>query len=168
LVMDPGDHNAAYLAAKRTKLGHLMGQGPSCPVAGPTAVVAWHGQLEGGAAADLEERLGELAQAAGLQWQREEDPRLLALLNRPQVALLLSSLATPQAPFEAAPLRRCLEALAQPGGTRCVSLLLSPDPRGLGHPSASLEPERRPLDELRGLGGAMGAWRPGTLIQWQL
>lgn len=169
LVMDPGTHNAAYLAAKRTKLGHLMGQGPSCPVGGPTAVVAWHGQLEGLDGASLEERVSALALAAGLQCQVEDDPRLLALLNRPQVALLLSSGSTATAleSFAGHDLQRCLEALAQPQGSRCVSLLLSPDPQRLGHPSASLEPERRPLAELRGPGHRIPPLSPGTLIQWQ-
>ena len=32
LVMGPSDHNAAYLQTKRTKLGHLMEEGPSCSV----------------------------------------------------------------------------------------------------------------------------------------
>jgi 3,4-dihydroxy 2-butanone 4-phosphate synthase / GTP cyclohydrolase II len=50
LVMDPGQHNAAYLAAKRAKLGHLMGDGPSCPIGGPSVVLAWHGQGRAGAA----------------------------------------------------------------------------------------------------------------------
>ncbi|MEB3233986.1 MAG: bifunctional 3,4-dihydroxy-2-butanone-4-phosphate synthase/GTP cyclohydrolase II, partial [Cyanobacteriota bacterium] len=89
LVMDPGDHNAAYLAAKRTKLGHLMGQGPSCPVGGATAVVAWHGQLDSADAGTLQQHVGELASAAGLRAEAEEDPRLLALLNQPQVAMVL-------------------------------------------------------------------------------
>ncbi|MEB3275806.1 MAG: bifunctional 3,4-dihydroxy-2-butanone-4-phosphate synthase/GTP cyclohydrolase II [Cyanobacteriota bacterium] len=167
LVMDPGTHNAAYLAAKRTKLGHLMGQGPSCPVSGPTAVLAWHGQLEEPDGAALEERVSALALEAGLQCQVEDDPRLLALLNRPRLALLLSSGSSDAALESFAGLQRCLEALAQPHGSRCVSLLLSPDPQRLGHPTASLEPERRPLAELRGPGNRVPPFTPGSLILWQ-
>ena len=169
LVMDPGTHNAAYLAAKRTKLGHLMGQGPSCPVAGPTAVLAWHGQLDGEGSFGLEQRLQTLASASGLQSQAEEDPRLLALLNRPQLALLLST-GAPQPPGDTLfqqSLQRCLETLARDAGTRCVSLLLSPDPQRLGHPSAALEPQRRPLEELRDETRPWPWPSPGTLIQWQ-
>jgi len=171
LVMDPGTHNAAYLAAKRTKLGHLMGQGPSCPVGGPTALLAWHGQLQGLEGSDLEERVIALALKAGLQCQVEDDPRLLALLNRPQVALLLSqaSSSTQHDTFAGLGpgLQRCLEALAEPSGSRCVSLLLSPDPQRLGHPTATLEPERRPLTELRHPGPQVLPLSPGSLVQWQ-
>ncbi len=95
LVMDPGTHNAAYLAVKRSKLGHLMGDGPSCPL-GLTAVLAWSEATDasGGPAAVRAERLDHLqawALEQGLLLGREEHPRLLALLNQPDLALLLSS-----------------------------------------------------------------------------
>jgi len=169
LVMDPGDHNAAYLAAKRTKLGHLMGAGPSCPVGGATAVLAWHGQLQAAGAAALQQQLGELAECAGLRVENEDDPRILALLNKPQVAVVLSTASATDGAgqFATAPLQDCLAALAAPEGTRCVSLLLSPDPQRLAHPSALLEAERRPLVEIRGSGFQLPQPQPGTLIQWQ-
>jgi len=169
LVMDPGDHNAAYLAAKRTKLGHLMGAGPSCPVGGATAVLAWHGQLQADGAVALQQKLAELAERAGLRAENEDDPRILALLNKPQVAMVLSTASATDGAeqFATEPLQGCLAALAAPEGTRCVSLLLSPDPQRLAHPSALLEAERRPLLEIRGTGFQMPQQQPGTLIQWQ-
>ena len=147
LVMDPGDHNAAYLAAKRTKLGHLMGEGPSCPVSGPTAVVSWHGQADGAALAAMEERLQLWAQAQGLKAEREEEPRVLALLNQPALAMQLSTGNASQ--LGASTLREALTLLAEANQSQGVGLLLSPDPRGMNHPSAQLEPEQRPLAELR-------------------
>ena len=147
LVMDPGAFNAAYLAAKRTKLGHLMGEGPSCPVAGPTAVLGWQGPAEATAVAALQEQLEHWAREQGIKAEREEDPRLLALLDQPQLALQLSSGDGEQ--LQEHTLRDALGVLARQEGTASVGLLLSPDPRGLNHPSASLEPERRPLAELR-------------------
>ena len=147
LVMDPGAFNAAYLAAKRTKLGHLMGEGPSCPVAGPTAVLGWQGPAEATAVAALQEQLEHWAREQGIKAEREEDPRLLALLDQPQLALQLSSGDGEQ--LKEHTLRDALGVLARQEGTASVGLLLSPDPRGLNHPSASLEPERRPLAELR-------------------
>jgi 3,4-dihydroxy 2-butanone 4-phosphate synthase/GTP cyclohydrolase II len=147
LVMDPGAFNAAYLAAKRTKLGHLMGEGPSCPVAGPTAVLGWQGPAEAPAVAALQEQLEHWAREQGIKAEREEDPRLLALLDQPQLALQLSSGDGEQ--LQEHTLRDALGVLARQEGTASVGLLLSPDPRGLNHPSASLEPERRPLAELR-------------------
>ena len=175
LVMDPGDHNAAYLTAKRTKLGHLMGQGPSCPVGGPSALLAWHGQNDTATVPAraqpqaLDERLTTLATAQGLQCQSEQDPRVLALLNQPQLAVLLSSAsaaASPQA-LSGQALQRCLQELARRPGTVSVSLLLSPDPQHLNHPSASLLLEERKLQDL--LEQALLTLKPdpGLLIRWQ-
>jgi len=160
LVMDPGTHNAAYLAAKRTKLGHLMGQGPSCPVAGSTAVLAWHGVQSHGELLTLQEQIQQLAAGAGLHSETEEDPRLLALLNSPQLALVLANAGETL-------LQSCLTVLSQPAGTRAVSLLLSPDPWRLNHPSASLEAEQRSLSELCQGSVAIAALDAGSLVRWQ-
>ena len=160
LVMDPGDHNAAYLAAKRNKLGHL---GPSCPISGPSAVLAWHGQLEPGQATALREHLIETATRLEGRAVIEDDPRLLAVLNSPQLAVELGQCS-------AATLTQCLQLLAQPTGTRCISLLLSSAPQRLNHPSASLSTEQRPLSVLRQIEttdlGVELKLESDTLIQW--
>ena len=169
LIMDPGDHNAAYLAAKRAKLGHLMDKGPSCAVSGPIAVVAWHGQLESGSVLELREGLEALAAAAGLEAQAEEDPRLLALLNSPQLALQLrpGQGRTGADALAADALLRCLARLAAAPETRSVALLTSRDPQSLNHPRASQEAERRPLGELKQPFDLQTLIRPEGLIQWQ-
>jgi len=165
LVMDPGDHNAAYLAVKRTKLGHLMGDGPSCPVVGPTAVVSWQGVLDPLGVAAVQEQLTRWALERGLTVDGEEDPRLLALLNQPQLALQLSS--GEACPLDTAALQEALSLLVEPSSTRCVGLLVSPHPQGLNHPAVSLEPEQRPLVELRRpapLGGRQ--LEAGAFVLW--
>ena len=169
LVMDPGDHNAAYLAAKRAKLGHLMDQGPSCALSGPIAIVAWHGQADTGTVQDLESQLQLAAEAAGLEADPEADPRLQALLNSPQLTMQLRPAATAANPEElaATALQGCLQQLASAAQTRCVSLLLNHDPQHLNHPSANLEAVRRPLAELRESSSLDAVFRHDTLIQWQ-
>lgn len=169
LVMDPSDHNAAYLATKRTKLGHLMGQGPSCPVAGPSAVLAWHGQAAPEQILALTARLGALAADHGLQCLADEDPRLLALLNRPQLVLVLST-ASADAGLQTMvgePLTHCLQELAQAPKTQAVSLLLSPEPQRLNHPSSSLLEQERDLGELQK--GPVPTLKPdpGLVINWR-
>ena len=167
LVMDPGTFNAAYLTAKRTKLGHLMGDGPSCPVAGPTAVVSWQGLLPDGHPAAARQILDTWVESKGLLAEPEEDPRLLALLNQPQLAMQLRSANAE--PLSPAALSEVLALLAADANTRRVGLLLSPDPRGRNHPSASLEPERRPLAEVRhGLGAPITTLQDrGALLIWE-
>lgn len=158
LVMDPGTHNAAYLAVKRSKLGHLMGDGPSCPL-GLTAVVAWSGaaDVSGGPEAVRAERLDHLqawALEQGLLLGREEHPRLLALLNQPDLALLLSSGRGADGLREQG-ITDLLRRLAAWPLTESVALLLTPDAQRTAHPSAQLQCQHRPLAELQG-GGVAG------------
>ena len=158
LVMDAGSHNAAYLQTKRIKLGHLMGDGPSCPIGGPTAVLAWHGQV---ATSGQLEQLQLWALKQGLQVEREEHPRLLALLNQPQLAVLLSGLDHAGSGVGAV-----AAALVLMGGwpkTERLSLLLAPDGQRSSHPSADLESEQRPLADL----GTDLIVQPGAFLIWR-
>ena len=158
LVMDAGSHNAAYLQTKRIKLGHLMGDGPSCPIGGPTAVLAWHGQV---ATSGQLEQLQLWALKQGLQVEREEHPRLLALLDQPQLALLLSGLDHAGSGVGAV-----AAALVLMGGwpkTERLSLLLAPDGQRSSHPSADLESEQRPLADL----GTDLIVQPGAFLIWR-
>ncbi len=142
LVMDPGVHNAAYLRVKRTKMGHLM----DVESHGLTAVLGWHGPEDLLLGASRLEVLRDWARRKGLLLEREEDPRLLALLHRPGLTLLLAAQQGRQ--LTAADLAGPLMEMARWQGTSGVKLLLAPDARRKGHPSIDLEPERRQLADL--------------------
>ena len=165
LVMDAGSHNAAYLQTKRIKLGHLMGDGPSCPIGGPTAVLAWHGQA---ATSGQLEQLQLWALKQGLQVEREEHPRLLALLDQPQLAVLLG--CPDGRLLRAADLAASLQQLMQQGGSQRLSLLLAPDAQRLTHPSATLEPEFRDLKDLsagENESCPLLSVQPGAFVVWR-
>ena len=163
LVMDPGQHNAAYLQTKQTKLGHLM-DGTAEPQAavGPTAVLAWsRAGTADTEAAGLAERLQDLRQWSerhGVQLEREEHSRVLALLDQPQLAVLVQG-------GDAQLLADGLKRMAAWSDTQSVSLLLAPDSQRSAHPSNTLEAQRRPLLELRSdkLQLRVDA---GTLVRW--
>jgi 3,4-dihydroxy 2-butanone 4-phosphate synthase / GTP cyclohydrolase II len=161
LVMDAGSHNAAYLQTKRIKLGHLMGDGPSCPIGGPTAVLAWHGQVAASGQQEQLEQLQLWALKQGLQVEREEHPRLLALLDQPQLAVLLGGLDHAGSGVGAV-----AAALVLMGGwpqTERLSLLLAPDGQRSSHPSADLESEQRLLADL----GTDLIVQPGAFLIWR-
>ena len=160
LVMDAGSHNAAYLQTKRIKLGHLMGDGPSCPIGGPTAVLAWHGQVAASGQMEQLEQLQLWALQQGLQVEREEHPRLLALLDQPQLAVLLGGLD--HAGSGVGAVAAALVLMGDWPKTERLSLLLAPDGQRSSHPSADLESEQRPLADL----GTDLILQPGAFLVW--
>jgi 3,4-dihydroxy 2-butanone 4-phosphate synthase/GTP cyclohydrolase II len=166
LVMDPGAHNAAYLAAKRSKLGHLMGDGPSCPIGGPSVVLAWHGQMGEQELAERRQALQTWALEQALRMEAEPEVRLLALLNSPQHTVLLSGLEHEDG--SSAAVEQAIAQLARWPGTERLSLMLAPAMEQSSHPRADLEPEQRPLAELQagtGLAGLrLGA---GSFLVWR-
>ena len=173
LVMDPGRHNADYLRIKQLKLGHLMGTGVEAAAETPelcglTAVVAWHGSDEAAFLARQLEALGDSLQAAGLLVERETDPRLLALLDQPQLTLLLAAERGQE--LRARDLANLLQELAGWQGCQRISLLLAPDAKRVSHPSSHVQPEPRRLSDLHGTGAAISCprldLRPGGFIVW--
>jgi 3,4-dihydroxy 2-butanone 4-phosphate synthase/GTP cyclohydrolase II len=169
LVMDPSLHNASYLRTKQDKLGHLMQPAPADPglaEAGPTAVIAWHGEGVDAPRAEAEHwpQLRRWATALGLEIRREEHPRLLALLGHPALALLLAP--TGGHALQEAHLAELLERMAGWEGTRRLGLLLAPDAQRSSHPSATLEPEHRGLRELTGRGSIGLRLQPGAFLDW--
>jgi 3,4-dihydroxy 2-butanone 4-phosphate synthase/GTP cyclohydrolase II len=172
LVMDPGAHNAAYLQAKRTKLGHLMeesaaGSGEEGPLCGPTAVLGWQGEADLATLAERQEALRLWVLEQGLLLEREEHPRLLALLAQPQLAVLVRA---PEgralSPADLAGVLQRFASWPEGGG---VSLLLAPDGRRVEHPSVDLEPEIRPLTDLEATATTCPrlSLSPGAFVVWR-
>lgn len=142
LVMDPSQHNAAYLQTKQAKLGHLMDH-PSGH--GPAAVLAWTStdqDLSSESKAAQIQQLRDWCEQHSLDLELEEHSRVLALLNQPDLAVLVPS-------GESAALAQILHTMAGWPKTGSVSLLLAPDSQRTAHPSNTLEAERRPLVELK-------------------
>ena len=162
LVMDAGQHNAAYLQTKRTKLGHMMD--------GPQVVLAWHGDTDPLAWAPHLEQLRQWAAAEHLSLEVEEHARLLALLNQPALAVLLGPGL--DRPIEPSQIEELLATMAGWEGTQAVSLLLAPDGQRSSHPSVELEPSPRALAELGSpsSGGPTSQGlplEPGAFLVWR-
>ena len=168
LVMDPGQHNAAYLQVKRTKLGHMLGEAPSCPIGGPSLVLAWSGQADEPTLLGRFQTLEAWAEDHGVRLEHEVRARLLALLNQPCLAVQISGLD--QLTGSGQLVEQALCQLAAWPETSTVALLSAPDLQSSGHPSVDLEPERRQLVELRSPDDLLGfgplQLRPGAFLQW--
>jgi len=173
LVMDAGAHNAAYLQTKQDKLGHLMGPKPGTEGdGGPhglTAVLAWSGEANARAVAERIEVLRAWAHQRELLLEQESHPRLLALLDQPRIALLLSATVGTEE-LSAPVLAEALQTMVSWPGCVAISLLLAPDSHRVEHPREDLAAEHRPLLDLKTAGGAHCprlTLRPGAFISWQ-
>ncbi|MEY3929719.1 MAG: bifunctional 3,4-dihydroxy-2-butanone-4-phosphate synthase RibB/GTP cyclohydrolase RibA [Cyanobacteriota bacterium] len=169
LVMDAGQHNASYLQTKQTKLGHLM---DSTVGQGPAAVLAWKAdplETQGSAlpegdtslvASQLQE-LRQWAEEHDLVLEREEHSRVLALLDQPDLAVVVGG-------ANAARLGEGLRRMALWRRTQSVSLLLAADAQRTNHPSNTLEARRQPLQDLLAGEAATDALRleAATLLRW--
>ncbi len=157
LVMDPSQHNAAYLQTKQAKLGHLM-DAPA--VQGPAAVLAWtcSGELSTDIKAAQFQHLRDWCQDHKLELELEEHSRVLALLNQPDLAVLVTN-------GDSGQLAQVLHTMATWPDTGSVSLLLGPDTQRTAHPSNTLEAQRRPLQELQAVQPQLRL-DAGTLMRW--
>jgi len=173
LVMDAGIHNAAYLQTKQEKLGHLMGPKPTIEgVGGPhglTAVLAWSGEATSAAVGERLEVLRGWAERRGLLLEEENHPRLLALLEQPRIALLLTASEISEE-LNAPLLAEALQTMVLWPGCEGISLLLAPDSHRVEHPRVDLTAELRPLLDLDTAGKAHCprlTLRPGAFIRWR-
>ncbi|MEB3254279.1 MAG: bifunctional 3,4-dihydroxy-2-butanone-4-phosphate synthase/GTP cyclohydrolase II [Synechococcus sp.] len=151
LVMDPGTHNASYLATKQEKLGHLFEtETPCCVLA--LAVAAGPEQWPG-----IRQDVERFAQQKGFQLEALHEPRLLALWDRPQFVWKL--LADNRDP---GPLVRFLASL---NTTQRVGLLLVPTETMALHPPQTLERIEGTLKELLDAEDGLNGISP-SLMHW--
>ena len=155
LVICPGDHNAAYLAVKREKLGHLIDTTKfenQAPEAGPFIVVAWDGEVSSEVLTELRIRAQKWAGEHGLVLNPERSPRLLALWDRPIFVWRVSPLAlasgSSSITLEKTSLDSLLKELAKWSGTRRIGLLRTDCAQQAIHPSQDLNREERSLNTL--------------------
>ncbi|WP_231901313.1 bifunctional 3,4-dihydroxy-2-butanone-4-phosphate synthase/GTP cyclohydrolase II [Prochlorococcus sp. MIT 1303] len=156
LVICPGDHNAAYLAVKREKLGHLMDVGKSehqAPEVGPFVVVAWDGEVNAETLAKLRTRAHDWATNNELELIAESSPRLLALWDRPLFVWRVcprvkTSSEVSSNPLKKASLELLLQELIQWSGSRRIGLLRTDRAEQAMHPPQDLKREERSLATL--------------------
>ena len=151
LVMNAGDHNADYLAAKRDKLGHLFDGNDPCTVL--AVAVADDAEM----LPLIRSQVEDLALSHGQQLEALHEPRLLALWDRPQFVWKLI-------PAEADP-TALIKAVAALPATRRMGLMRVGSQRMAQHPPQTLEREEHQLSELRNGGDGPFITSP-ALLHW--
>ena len=148
LVMDAGDHNADYLAAKRDKLGHLMDNDGPC-----TAGLAVKDRESGQPSAH---GWKTIARIHGQTLEALHEPRLLALWDRPQFVWKLDSMSRIQ--------WHCSRP-GDSGSHRRIGLLRVPTNAVHSTPSQTLEREEHAMQDLIHARGDGLLERP-SLLHW--
>jgi 3,4-dihydroxy 2-butanone 4-phosphate synthase/GTP cyclohydrolase II len=180
LVIDPGDHNADYLAAKRDKLGHLFQEAtanPSEPISEATpspglskTVISWDGHCDIDQLPLIRSRSEAAANALQIGLKATSSPRLLALWERPPFAWTIVDQPTGSESGEAAYLTRMralLETMASWPETRRIGLYTAASIDQLNHPPQTTERLERSLEALRERGmDEQNQLDQPVLLQW--
>ena len=160
LVIDPGDHNADYLAAKRDKLGHLIQEGvaipPSVtstetPIHAPSqTVISWDGDCNIDQLPLIRSRSESAASSLQISLRASSSPRLLALWERPAFAWSIVDQPTGAGTASyLTRLRALLETMASWSETQRIGLYTAASKEQLNHPPQTAERIERSLETLR-------------------
>ncbi len=153
LVIEAGRHNSDYLATKRDKLGHLIVETAPC------TVIALSVDVDFEQWPNLRQKAEELAQQRDFELEALQNPRLLALWERPQfVWKLLPATKDPTL---------LLKEIARWPQTKRLGLLRVATERMAQHPPQTLERSERHLKELINAEDHGATFDVPCLIHWQ-
>ncbi len=154
LVICPGDHNGAYLAVKREKLGHLIETKTSedkLNSIGKYILLFWDGNLEQVFTNKPEEKLYQISTKMNLELITENSPRLLALWGNPKYAWRLNkkySKISKSCYINEESLINLLSDLSLIGNTKRIGILATENEDQVIHPSQNIITEYRELSEI--------------------
>ncbi len=181
LVICPSDHNAAYLAVKEKKLGHLFDKDTKSPDSSKindsyATIIAWDGYIPFEKLPETRKRIQDSANKCNLKLEPQNSPRLLALWERPIFLLKVSLIekinkeehdSTNSIMFS---VQHFLIEIANWRDTKRIGLMIAEKERSIIHPPQNLIREERKLNELlkkesHAIRTSLNVKIP-TLIQW--
>ena len=154
LVICPGDHNAAYLAVKREKLGHLIdtdeNKNQDHNLTNYT-VVFWDGDVKEPQLSELKKGVERYSSINKIALIKESSPRLLALWGKPIFSWRIKGIEfndSTENQIESACLEKFLINIAKLDGTSRVGLFKTDKQQQVLHPSENIINECRNINEL--------------------
>jgi len=154
LVICPGDHNAAYLAVKREKLGHLIdtdeNKNQDHNLTNYT-VVFWDGDVKEPQLSELKKGVERYSSINKIALIKESSPRLLALWGKPIFSWRIKGIEfndSTENQIESACLEKFLINIAKLDGTSRVGLFKTEKQQQVLHPSENIINECRNINEL--------------------
>ncbi len=154
LVICPGDHNAAYLAIKREKLGHLFESKDESNLYSCN-VIFWDGKLFNNQLANLNKRVHEFSSKHKIVLEKENSQRLLALWGSPKFIWRVSkenrTSIEDQKYLDDIYLERFLREIVSWSGTNRVGLLKTSKAQQVMHPSQNIRSESREISDFQSI-----------------
>ncbi len=148
LVICPGDHNAAYLAVKRIKLGHLIEDNTSNKSQqGNHIVLFWDGNISNQSKSYLLKKAESLAKKNSLIIQKENSTRLIALWGNPPFLWKISAGDLSETENYNS-IEKFLTQIAKWDNTTRLGLYKTDVPQQVIHPSQNINNEIRSIDNL--------------------
>ncbi len=155
LVICPGDHNAAYLAVKREKLGHILETSMSDIELNKSqkySIVFWDGESKKSSSNELNNKADVFSKSNGIKLNKQTSPRLLALWGRPKFVWTVNKLNKNNDKGDKfvnhLELEKLLKEIVHWEGTRRVGLLRTDNAEQVLHPSQNIRSESRELTDL--------------------
>ncbi len=154
LVICPGDHNAAYLAVKKEKLGHLMEENYNISNnrLASYVVIFWDGLISEQKQKEYFQKAEDVAANHNLSLTKERSARLLALWGNPKFVWIIKSKSTDpeiEGDLNIKSIESFLVSISNWESTTRVGLLRTEKEQQLIHPSQNLMNESRRLDQLK-------------------
>ncbi|KGG12473.1 MULTISPECIES: bifunctional 3,4-dihydroxy-2-butanone-4-phosphate synthase/GTP cyclohydrolase II [Prochlorococcus] len=151
LVICPGDHNAAYLAVKRTKLGHYINEKDieETQKIGKSIILHWDGICKFDRLSKLEKEINIYAKGLNLRLVSETNPRLNALLERPLLLWrLMQDIKNQDDDINTDKIYIILKEISSWDTTSKIGILISKNKEQAFHPSHNVQNIYYPIEEL--------------------
>ena len=148
LVICPGDHNEAYLAVKREKLGHLIDTNLNTNNLGNYNVIFWDGDIQCDQITKLITVADNFSKTNGFLLKEEASQRLLALWGKPKLVWRLENINNKNKIIEWNKAALFIKEIVKWEKTTRIGYLTTKEREQLMHPSQNIRNESRSINEI--------------------
>ena len=148
LVICPGDHNEAYLAVKREKLGHLIDSKLITNNLGNYNVIFWDGDIHFDEVNNLVTLADNFSKTNGFILKEEASQRLLALWGKPKLVWRLENINNENKIIEWNKAALFIKELVKWEKTTRIGYLTTKEREQLMHPSQNIRNESRSINDI--------------------
>jgi len=151
LVICPGEDNAAYLAVKREKMGHLIDSSGLVKNSNNYEnyiVVFWDGEVQENQIKKIRNDVDKFSTLSNLSLTKDLSQRLLALWGSPRLVWRLKDTNTEKNYVTNKQITDFIIKIVKWNGTKRIGLFTTTKPQQVMHPSQNIRNESRSISDL--------------------